>query len=235
MAIGILGGTFDPIHHGHLDAARAVQHAFALDRVLFVPAHVPPHRLRSPHASGHHRFAMTALATLDEPGFEVSDLELARPGPSYTAETLARLAGEGWTPLELFFIIGVDAFAEIATWHRYPELLDLAHFVVVTRPGYDQQALRRKLPDLAGRFRDAGRAEPGASARGAALSRWSGHRPAIHLLDAPTSDASSTEIRRRLAAGEPVDGLVPPHVERYIRRHRLYEPLPAAAHLHGQS
>jgi nicotinate-nucleotide adenylyltransferase len=235
MSLGILGGTFDPIHHGHLDAARAVQHAFALDRVLFVPAHVPPHRLRSPHASAYHRFAMTALATLDEPGFEVSDLELARPGPSYTADTLARLGREGWTPLQLFFITGVDAFAEIATWHRYPELLDLAHFVVVTRPGYDQQALRRALPDLAGRFRDAGPAGLGAGARGRALAGWSGTRPAIHLLDARTSDASSTEIRRRLAAGEPIDGLVPRDVERHIRRHRLYEPLPAAARLHGEA
>jgi nicotinate-nucleotide adenylyltransferase len=235
MPIGIFGGTFDPIHHGHLDAARAVQHAFALDRVLFVPAHVPPHRLRSPHASGHHRFAMTALATLEEPGFEVSDLELERPGPSYTADTLSRLARDGWTPWQLFFITGVDAFAEIATWHRYPELLDLAHFVVVTRPGYDQRALRHRLPELEGRFQDAGPAGAGPHRRGAGLPPGRGKQPVIYLLDARTSDASSTEIRRRLAAGEPIEGLVPPSVERYIRRHRLYEPLPEAAHLHGQA
>src|SRR5262245_5934315 len=133
--LGLLGGTFDPIHNGHLDAAEAARATFSLDEVRFVPAHDPPHRPAHPRATAFHRFALAAMAVDGRTGCRVSDVELRRDGPSFTYDTLLALHAEGWSPWQLFFILGADAFAEIATWHAYPALLDAAHFVVVTRPG----------------------------------------------------------------------------------------------------
>ena len=113
--LGVLGGTFDPIHLGHLDAADAARSALALDEVLFVPSHDPPHRPVEPRATAFHRFALTALAVNDRPGCRVSDLELVRDGGSYTSDTLRSLHAAGWPAWQIFFILGADAFAEIAT------------------------------------------------------------------------------------------------------------------------
>jgi nicotinate-nucleotide adenylyltransferase len=225
MRLGILGGTFDPIHAGHLDAASAALRALALDRVLFVPSHVPPHR-DTPHASSHHRFAMVALAIQPWPTFVVSDLELRDPGPSYTAVTLRRLHGRGLAASQLFFITGVDAFAEVATWHDYPAVLDAGHFVVVSRPGYRHDDLRARLPELRHRFvevDDTG--VPGVPASGTS----------IYLLRATTADVSSTDVRRRLANRDLLDDLVPGAVAEYARRHQLYDSARGAADvLHDQ-
>lgn len=227
MRLGLLGGTFDPIHEGHLDAARVARAALGLDRVLFLPSRIPPHRPRAPVASGYHRFAMTAIAVLGCEGFVASDRELTRPGPSYSIQTLHSLQAEGWRAVQLFFITGVDAFAEVATWHDSPALLEACHFVVVTRPGYSPGRLRERLPGLASRF-----ASPGS---GVGPADPFDHAPtAVIIVDAPTTDVSSTEVRRRLAAREPVAGLVPGAVERYILQHQLYEPIPSAPQLHGQ-
>jgi nicotinate-nucleotide adenylyltransferase len=135
IRVGILGGTFDPIHNGHLEAADAARRELTLDRIMLLPARTPPHRSSEPRASAFHRFAMAALAATTKPGMEVSDLELHRDGPSYTSITLQQLHAEGYKPSQLFFILGADAFAEIATWHDYPRLLDFSNFVVVSRPG----------------------------------------------------------------------------------------------------
>jgi nicotinate-nucleotide adenylyltransferase len=226
MRLGLLGGTFDPIHQGHLDAARAARAALGLDRVLFLPSRVPPHRPSAPLASGYHRFAMTAIAVLGCEGFVASERELTRPGPSYSIQTLRSLEAEGWQTVQLFFITGVDAFAEVATWYDYPALLDACHFVVVTRPGYAPGRLRDRLPELASRF--VVPEDPGRDQR---LDRVP---TSVIIVDAPTTDVSSTEVRRRLAAGESVSGLVPGAVERYILQHRLYEHTSAAPQLHGQ-
>ena len=216
--IGILGGTLDPIHCGHIGAAAAARDAFALTSVLVIPAHVPPHRTSGPVASAYHRFAMAALAIANEPKLEVSDDELRIAGPSYTADTLTRLHAKGLEASQIFFVTGADAFAEIATWKRYPEVLTLAHFVVVSRPGHSLDALRDRLPALAGRMRPAG-----ASARNVST-------PLIHLLQAPTPDVSSTIVRDRLTRGETITGLVPPLVEAHILKHGLYR----AEQLHGE-
>jgi nicotinate-nucleotide adenylyltransferase len=224
--LGILGGTFDPVHRGHLEAARAALAHLALDRVLFVPAHVPPHRSRAPRASAFHRFAMTAVAILGERWYAVSDMELLRPGPSFSIETLRSLQAH-WQPWQLFFITGADAFAEVETWHGYPAVLDASHFVVVTRPGFPLERLRARLPGLDSRIAVVG--DPGT--RDGVLER---RDTAIVAIDAPTSDVSSTEVRRRLADHEPITGLVPDRVEQYIRQHQLYEPLVTASRLHGQ-
>jgi nicotinate-nucleotide adenylyltransferase len=207
--IGFLGGTFDPIHLGHVETARAARSALALDRVEIVPSRVPPHRHQQPSASVFHRFAMAALAANGLDGLSVNDMELAAPGPSYTADTLVRLRGRGLSPLQIFFITGADAFAEIETWARYPQVLDLAHFVVVSRPGHPAGSLSARLPAIAGRMR------PAAANAGAP-------EPAIFLVEAATPDVSSTEVRRRTARGESLAGLVPPAVEAHVVQHGLY-------------
>jgi nicotinate-nucleotide adenylyltransferase len=209
--IGILGGTLDPIHCGHVGAASAALNALALSKVLVIPSHVPPHRTSRPVASAYHRFAMAALAVTAEPGLAVSDDELMIDGPSYTVETLERLHAKGLAASQIFFITGADAFADIATWKRYPEVLNLAHFVVVSRPGHALDALGERLPALGDRMRRAGAAANGAS------------DPFIHLLEAPTPDVSSTIVRDRLRRGEPITGLVPPLVEAHILKHGLYQ------------
>src|SRR5215210_5249852 len=121
--IGLLGGTLDPIHFGHVDTALAARAALGLTRVIVLPSRVPPHRPQPPGASAYHRFAMTALAVNGVDGLEASDIELDAPGPSYTADTLLRFRQcSGLAGSQIFFITGADAFAEIATWHRYPEV-----------------------------------------------------------------------------------------------------------------
>ena len=228
--IGILGGTLDPIHFGHLDTALAAREALALDRVIIIPSRIPPHRSQQPLASAYHRFAMAALAVNGVEGLSVSDVELRAPGPSYTADTLLHYReGLGLDAWQVFFITGADAFADIATWSRYPEVLDLAHFVAVSRPGAPVGALRHQLPELRERMR--------LPRRRADLEVMGG-QTSIFLVDAPTSDVSSTEIRRRLLAAEPLAGLVPEAIERHIHQHHLYrEPLTSsgADHLHGES
>ncbi len=210
---GILGGTFDPVHEGHLAAADAARRALALDRVLFVPAHQPPHRPAELRTSAFHRFAMVSLAVASRPHFVASDLELRRPGPSFTSVTLDELHRAGYLAEQLFFITGTDAFADIAAWHDYPALLDLAHFVVISRPGRSFNLLRERLPALSPRMRVAG---PGRD-EAAGLESC-----AIFLVNAATPDVSSTEIRDRAARRASLAGLVTPEVERHIRKHGLY-------------
>lgn len=207
--VGLLGGTFDPIHNGHLSLARAAQGPLQLDGIRFIPSARPPHRPDSPQASEYHRVEMIRRATAAAAGWEVCDLELRRDGPSYTFDTLSALRREGLSRLQIFFITGVDAFAEIATWHRYPDVLDAAHFAVVTRPGFPLQLLRDRLPSLAGRF-----AAPADVAHAST--------PLIVLIEGDTPDVSSTEIRRRAARGESLEGFVPSAVAAYISQHHLY-------------
>ena len=215
--LGVLGGTFDPVHFGHLDAAAAAQAAVSLDEVLFIPSHDPPHRQVDPHATAFHRFALVSLAIDGVAGYRASDMELVREGSSYTADTLRGLHQAGWEPSQLFFILGADAFAEIATWREFPSVLDSAHFVVVSRPGVSVEAALARTPDLRARARKATIAAP--------------LHTAIHLVEAHTRDVSSTTIRKRLSDGQPIDDLVPSSVARHIAAHHLYG---ADNDLHGK-
>jgi nicotinate-nucleotide adenylyltransferase len=217
--LGILGGTFDPIHYGHLDAADAARRALKLEQVWFVPSCDPPHRPADPVASGHHRFALVALAIHEDDALRASDLELRRQGPSYTADTLRAFARAGWHPSQLFFIVGSDAFAEIATWREFPAVLDAANFAVIARPGTTLEAAAARVPALRERLR-----APGTETSGAPGT-------SIFLVEARTRDVSSSAIRMRLAARQPIDDLVPAAVERHIVAHHLYE---AVDNLHGQ-
>lgn len=218
--LGLLGGTFDPIHYGHLDAAEAAQRALALDEMRFIPSHMPPHRAQEPVASPFHRFALAALAIAGRPGFRLSDMELQRDGRTYTVDTLEALHRQGWSGTQLFFILGSDAFAEIATWKRYPEVLDAANFVVIARPGLSMDEALAKVPSL--RPRTCGPTTFGAA----------GLETRIIVVEAHTRDVSSTMIRQRIQAALPIDDLVPTAVAHHIATHKLYG---AVDHLHGES
>lgn len=220
MRLGVLGGTFDPIHLGHVAAADAAQQALSLDGVLLIPSRIPPHRTDPVSASVDDRFAMATLAAADRPGWSASRIELDREGPSYTYDTLLTLknrahgeaamsdarvvARDGASGVEwqIFFITGADAFAEIASWSRYPAILELAHFVVVSRPGITLDSLRERVPSAFLR-------PPAAETR-------------VILVEANTPAISSTDIRRRIRAGQSLTGYVPAPVAHYIRDHRLY-------------
>jgi nicotinate-nucleotide adenylyltransferase len=213
---GILGGTFDPIHNGHLGVAAAARTALGLATVQLAPARVPPHRA-GPLASIYHRFAMVALAAETDASLVACDIGLDSGEPSYTASLLDHFARAGHPASQMVFIIGADAFADIATWRYYPAILDRCHFAVISRPGLRVQDLPDLLPALADRFdttRPYGAAEP--------LSDDWPPMPRVFLIDAPTPDISSTTIRARARAGDSLAAYVPRAVERYIRRHGLY-------------
>lgn len=190
VRIGILGGTFDPIHSTHLEIALRAREAAHLDQVWFVIAAEPPHKRGEVFASPEERLAMVEAAVRDEPGFLASRLELDRRGPSYTADTLQDVhAAE--PDAQLFFIVGYDSLVDFHRWRAPQEILSLARLLVVRRPG----VLTRVAPMLDGHYDEIAFAE---------------------------SLVSSTEIRTRLAQGLPVDTLIPPAVEAYIREKGLY-------------
>jgi nicotinate-nucleotide adenylyltransferase len=218
--LGILGGTFDPIHVGHLDAADAASAAMALEEIVLIPAHDQPLRVIEPRASVYQRFAMTVLAVEGRPECHVSDMELVRQGRSYTEDTLRALHAGGWRGSQLFFILGTDAFAGIAAWHGYPGFLDLANVVVIARPGTSVEEATQRTPELRERMSPVPR-EPVAS----------DGPTRIFLVHAHTRDVSSTIVRERLASGQPIDELVPQAVARHIYKHHLYG---AVDSLHGE-
>jgi len=216
---GIFGGTFDPIHVGHLDAAEAARDALGLDDTLFLPSHVPPQRAADPRATMFHRFAMVALATDAVPGYRASDLELRRTGTSYTYETLAALHADGWAPSQLFFILGTDAFAEIAQWRQFDRVVEGTNLAVVGRTGTSLESALDRTP-LRPRVRPLEQAREPSATTG------------VYLIAASTRDVSSTQIRAELTAGRSIARLVPEAVERHIIRHGLYG---AVDGLHGHS
>jgi len=208
---GLLGGTFDPVHVGHIDVALAALHALDLDTVLMIPSRTPPHR-KAPQAKGPDRLAMVRAAIANTPGLEASTIELDAAGPSYTSSTLDRLAASGLDTRTLCFIAGADAMATIPTWHQYPELIDRCHFAAVSRPGMPAESLRTQLPRLASRM---------ISVTGNQAYRTPS-QASIFLIDAPTAPVSSTDVRARIARGISIAGLVPDAVAAYIDAHRLY-------------
>jgi len=206
-----MGGTFDPIHMGHLDVARACADALRLDRVRLLPSNIPPHR-HEPGTSAFHRFALVSIAASADARFEADDEELRREGASYAADTLRNLQRQGWQAGQVFFLTGADAFSEIATWKDYPALLDLAHFVVCSRPGRPAGLVRGLLPALQDRMVDADDFSDAGATR-------------VILLDAATTDVSSSRVRQALSDGArdaALRGLLLPAVDAHIRKHGLY-------------
>lgn len=198
-AIGIMGGTFDPIHFGHLRAAEEVLQGFGLERVVFVPSGRPPHKPVLEVTPPEHRYLMTLLATADNPHFEVSRTEIDRVGPSYTLDTLKELRKIYSPETAFYFITGLDAILEICTWSRYQELFGLTDFVAVTRHGYSVQA----LSDLE---RTLGQERFGK----------------IHPFPVTLLAIASTDIRRAVREGRSTRYLVPDTVDNYIRKEGLY-------------
>jgi nicotinate-nucleotide adenylyltransferase len=193
--LGVMGGTFDPIHHGHLVTAEMALWQFELDEVVFVPTGQPWMKAGEEVSEAEHRYLMTVIATSSNPSFSVSRIEIERQGPTYTVETLQQLRREAEEPIDLFFITGADAMLEILHWKDPGDVLAEAHFIAATRPGYDLARFQEEAPTS---------------------------HPKVSVMDIPALAISSTDIRRRVRQGEPIRYLVPEGVQTYIQKARLY-------------
>jgi len=210
--VAAFGGTFDPIHNGHVEIARAVVNEFRLDRLLLIPAHRPPHKRSQGITDAYHRYAMSVLATLDQPKTVVSTIELESPDRPYTYETIERLKGYLEPGTKLFFVVGADSFEEINTWREAERLMTSTNWIVVTRPGHSVASSH-----LDERFQEA-IVEP-HDKESAQISRDEYH---IYLTRCVNEDISSTEIRRMVRDGESIEAHVPARVADYIARYELY-------------
>jgi nicotinate-nucleotide adenylyltransferase len=214
MKWGLLGGTFDPIHMGHLRCAEEILEMFDLNRIIFVPASRPPHKLGAEITPFFHREQMVRLAIEDNPSFSFSDVENQREGKSYSVETIEYFLSRYLKDLELYFILGQDAFHAIQPWRDWNRLLLLCHMVVMTRPGYENRGLATILPeDFASRFTYE---EELDGYRGP-----TGHM--IYFREVTFLDIASSNIRQRAKASQSIAYLVPDTVRRYIVKNELYK------------
>jgi nicotinate-nucleotide adenylyltransferase len=193
--LGVMGGTFDPIHHGHLLTAEEAAVQFGLDEVVFVPTGQPWMKEERDVSSPEHRYLMTVIATASNPRFFVSRLEVDREGPTYTVDTLRELKEQRGGNVDLFFVTGADAVLEIFQWKDPDEILELAHFIAATRPGYDLAGFEAEEPS---------------------------RHPNVSVMNIPALAISSTDIRERVRDGRPIRYLVPEGVESYIEKAGLY-------------
>ena len=218
--IALYGGTFDPIHKGHLRVARGLSRIFALDQVLFIPADVAPHKRVRNVTPALHRYAMLALATQEESGFLVSTIELDAPERPYTVETLSRMQETLGSEAQVFFIMGADSWMEITTWREWERVLALSNHIVVTRPGYELDdehvtpKVRERIVDLRGQNQEQVALE---------IDKSDGVK--IYVTDAVNMDVSATAIRQAVREGHEADWLkfVQPPVANYIRKYGLYK------------
>ena len=203
IRIGIMGGTFNPIHHGHLVTAQEALSQFNLDQVIFIPASDPPHKVTSEIASAEDRYLMTVIATAPNNDFVVSRVEIDRQGKSYTIDTVRKLREIYGEKVSLFFITGADAILEILSWKDTEEIISLAKFIAATRPGYNLA----KIDDLKEKlFND----------------KQDGDKK-IFVMEVPALAISSTDIRNRIKQNRPIDYLVPEGISHYILKHGLYK------------
>lgn len=212
--IGLFGGTFDPVHCGHLRAAAEARRLARLDRVLFIPSYIPPHKAGGGAAPAADRLRMVEIACRRRAGFEVSPIEVEARGKSYSIQTVRRVK-RMWPGSRVFFIVGVDAFLDIGTWHESAKVLTECVFLVTGRPGFD---LDRARDVLGGRLR--GRTGPLVEA--GPLAAAAPPRFRFILVPIRALDVSSTTVRDRVRRGASIDGLVPAPVAAYIRAHQLY-------------
>ncbi|KPJ98507.1 MAG: hypothetical protein AMJ60_07920 [Desulfobacterales bacterium SG8_35] len=215
--IGLLGGTFDPVHNGHLAVANHAMQDLVLDAVWFIPASLPPHK--AGHGDGReitgftHRIAMLERAISHYPSFVVSDIEAQRPAPSYSIDTINILLQRIGEQVDLYFIIGADAFLEIDTWKRFRELPDLVNFVIISRPGFPPGKVEAVMRRAFAGYEYEPLTETWSSAHG---------RGSFILQHMEPVPISSTKIRERVRGGKDISGLVPPAVEDYIKKQKLY-------------
>jgi nicotinate-nucleotide adenylyltransferase len=219
MKLGLLGGSFNPVHDGHLAIARHTHEAIELDQILFIPTGHPPHKPNGGLAPAQYRYEMVRLAIAPDPAFAISDVEIRRPGKSYSIDTIRQLQQEYGPHTQLFFLIGLDAFLDFPSWRDPRTLLELCSFVVLSRPGLSFRSLSTvsllppiPYPSLADL--DAGRVFRIEAQIG-------GQR--LICLKQPPCPISASDIRARIRQGLPVANLLPPLVESYILRHHLYQ------------
>ncbi|MDR1111630.1 MAG: nicotinate-nucleotide adenylyltransferase [Deltaproteobacteria bacterium] len=217
--LGLMGGTFNPVHLGHLRAAEEISEHLGLDRVVFMPAARAPHKPGLDLASFGHRLTMLNFAVRGQDRFRVSDLEDGLPGPSYTANTLEEVAARLDEGCRLFFLVGFDSFRTVGQWHRCLDLFRLASFVVFRRPGLGSglSSVGEVLARILGPFPDM---EADGSGQGGTLS-WAGFQP-VHYYPGCRLEISSTDLRNRLVLGDSVRYLVPDSVREYIEANSLY-------------
>lgn len=217
MNIALFGGTFDPIHSGHLRAAKAAARKFRLDRVLLVPSGNPPHKFRDRLTSFHHRFAMVALACAGEQRFVPSLLEAPRADgpPHYSIDTVRSVRRSLGSRDHLFFLVGADAFLDLPHWKEYRHLLETVDFIVVSRPGFSGRAIWKTVP------RDLVRSRPG----NVLPERIELKNTNLYVLQGVDVPVASRDIRQAIRAGRRVTGLVPRLVEQYILKEGLYRPV----------
>jgi nicotinate-nucleotide adenylyltransferase len=214
--IGVLGGTFNPVHYGHLAAAEEVRGRLNLERVLLIPSHIPPHKHEDDIPSAVQRMEMVRLAVSSNSFFKASDIEIKRGGISYTIDTIEELLRLSINA-ELYFMTGLDAFMEIQTWHRWKDLLTRSHVVVMTRPGHDVNDLY-KMDFMKDAKKELTGQDRGDHAQGVVRCG----EFTIHLVTIPLFDISSTDIRRRVKQGGSIKYLLPEAVETYIIKNKLY-------------
>lgn len=234
MKIGLFGGTFDPIHRGHTALAQAAREQFGLSRILFIPAHVPPHKQRQPLTSFAHRYAMVTLATATERSFIPSLLEApaeelqspagkaakpTAPAPNYTIDTVRRLK-QGLKKIDqIFFLIGIDAFREIAKWHQSEALFTECEFIVASRPGYSLADIANSLPEKLRPAAHITKPFEKQPAKGDLVLQG----VTIHVLDSVHHAISATAIRDAIAAGKPLGKFLDPAVADYLKKTELYK------------
>jgi nicotinate-nucleotide adenylyltransferase len=217
--IALYGGTFDPVHNGHMSVARALLKLFVLDEIVFIPAHVAPHKRSQAVSPALKRYAMLALATQNEPQMRVSTLELEAPERPYTVETLARMKEKYGREARLFFVMGADSWADIRTWREWERVLTLTNHIVMARPGYGQDAahvtpqIRERVVDLRGADDSAIK----GAVEGAETEK-------IYVTDAVQMDVSATKVRQLVSAGRDDEwpALIPRPVAGFIGKYRLY-------------
>lgn len=200
LRLGIMGGTFDPIHYGHLVTAEAVRAKFLLDKVIFVPSGNPPHKVKRSITDKKIRYLMAILATVTNPYFEVSTIEIEREGYTYTIDTIKEFRKIYGDNADIYFITGADAILEILTWKNAEELLNMCRFVAATRPGYAKDSILNKI-DYIKRV----------------------YNKDIYAVPVPSLAISSTDIRERVFEGRPIKYLLPESVEHYIEKCGLYK------------
>ena len=210
--IGLFGGTFNPIHWGHLRSAEEIREKFDLSQVIFIPVHIPPHK-KADVLSSHYRYAMVNLAIKGNSFFDVSDIELKRSGKSYSFETISQFHRLFDNNLEIFFIMGVDAFQDIHTWYDYPHFFSACNFIIMNRPGHDNLDIEHLLPhDITSDFE--------CQTQNNRFVHKSGHM--VYFCTITLLEISSTTIRSYIREGKSIKYLVPAAVEHYMREHHLY-------------
>ena len=222
--MGLMGGTFNPIHYGHLASANEVCEAFALDTVMFVPSAMPPHKELAEIIAPQHRLMMTTLATIMHPRFIVSSVEIDRPGASYTVDTVAQLKHQYPELSTIYFIVGIDAFLEIASWRQPDALLGSCHTIVTSRPGYDLDELTLRTLQQVSQLYPHLTFEPLTWTRPLDGHGFQvcGTPCQIFLHKVSGLDISSTEIRQRVKTRRSIRYLLPDSVDAYIRKYQLY-------------